>query len=234
MTLRRLSADFEARWRHPVVGSRPSPILPVTSAPATKLRTSPSRDDLWVRTQSWTLRPPRCEKGLLDQDAAARCASPARLRIRPASTPRRDESARSRSQPPRPCEPLDEPAKVPDPRMRRGIRHQLPQILAIATLGTLRGATSLFAIGELAAELPEEALVRLGCRTSPRTSRRQAPEESTIRRTLRAIDADSLDLVVNAWVASQLQPVDCRPKTRSRSTSRSCSKKTSAAMTTRT
>jgi len=45
---------------------------------------------------------------------------------------------------------LDELAAVPDPRMRRGIRHQLPQILAIAVLATLRGATSLFAIGELA------------------------------------------------------------------------------------
>jgi len=88
--------------------------------------------------------------------------------------------------------------------MRRGIRHQLPQILAIATLGTLRGATSLFAIGELAAELPEEALCRLGCRVSPRTARRQAPEESTIRRTLKVIDADALDLVVNAWVPAQV------------------------------
>jgi len=99
---------------------------------------------------------------------------------------------------------LDELAKVPDPRMCRGIRHQLPQILAIAVLATLRGATSLFAIGELAAELPEEALVRLGCRISPATGQRQAPEESTIRRMLRAIDADALDLVVNAWVGSQV------------------------------
>jgi len=99
---------------------------------------------------------------------------------------------------------LDELARVPDPRMRRGIRHQLPQILAIATLGTLWGAMSLFAIGELAAELPQEALCRLGCRISPRTARRQAPEESTIRRTLKVIDADALDLVVNAWVASQV------------------------------
>jgi len=101
---------------------------------------------------------------------------------------------------------LGELAKVPDPRMRRGIRHQLPQILAIATLGTLRGATSLFAIGELAAELLQEALCRLGCRMSPATGQRVAPEESTIRRTLRAIDADSLDLVVNTWVASQVAP----------------------------
>jgi hypothetical protein len=75
--------------------------------------------------------------------------------------------------------------------MRRGTRHQLPQILSIAVLATLRAATSLFAIGGLARELPEEALCRLGCSISPKTRRRVAPEESTIRRTLKAIDGRS-------------------------------------------
>ena len=95
-------------------------------------------------------------------------------------------------------------AAVPDPRSRRGIRHRPAQILAIATLATLRGATSLVAIGEVAAELPEEALSRLGCFLSPSAGRRVAPEESTIRRLLKAIDADELDRIVSKWLAEQV------------------------------
>ena len=95
-------------------------------------------------------------------------------------------------------------ARVPDPRKRRGVRHQVPQVIAIATLATLRGATSLAAIGELSSELPQEALARLSCRISPSSGKRVAPEESTIRRVLRAIDAHEVDVVVNGWLASQV------------------------------
>jgi len=93
---------------------------------------------------------------------------------------------------------------VPDPRKRRGIRHKLASILAIATLGTLRGARSFTALGETATELPEEALCRLRARINPRTRRRVAPNEATIRRTLQAIDGDLLDSVVNTWAAGQV------------------------------
>lgn len=93
---------------------------------------------------------------------------------------------------------------VPDPRMARGIRHELSSILAVATLGTLRGAKSFKALGETASELPEEALCRLRARVSPRTAKREAPNEATIRRTLQAIDGDLLDKVVNTWAAGQV------------------------------
>jgi hypothetical protein len=53
---------------------------------------------------------------------------------------------------------------VPNPCALRGIRHRLAVILAIATLC---GATSLVAMGEVAEELPEEALRRPSCRSSP-------------------------------------------------------------------
>lgn len=204
-TLRRLSGDFEARWRHPVVAvetfTDPArhlgtcykasnfTLLGTTSGfgrRAGRFIHHGAKKTYWLKT----LR--RDALGLLaaDFDPPALLGG---MPVRAADLNRLDLTSL-----------LDELATVPDPRKKRGIRHQLPQILAIATLATLRGATSLFAIGELAAELPEEALWRLGCRISPATGRRQAPEESTIRRTLRAIDADSLDLVVNAWVAAQV------------------------------
>lgn len=99
---------------------------------------------------------------------------------------------------------LDALGVVRDPRSRRGIRHRPAQVLAIAALATLRGATSLVAIGEVAKELPAEALSRLGCFLSPSTRRRVAPEESTIRRLLKAIDADELDRIVSKWMRDQV------------------------------
>ncbi|MGH3084707.1 MAG: ISAs1 family transposase [Gaiellaceae bacterium] len=94
---------------------------------------------------------------------------------------------------------------IRDPRKPRGIRHQAAQVLAIATLATLRGATSLVAIGEVAASLPAEALERLGCFWSPSRKRRVAPEESTIRRLVKVIDGDELDRAVAAWMREQVR-----------------------------
>ncbi|MGH9082241.1 MAG: transposase family protein [Acidimicrobiales bacterium] len=204
-TLHRLSADFEARWRHPVVA------VETFTDPSRHLGTcyKASNFTLLGTTSGFGRRAGRfvhhgAEKAYwlrtLRRDATrllvAAFDPPALVGRRAVAAPdlnRLDLQSL-----------LDALEKVPDPRKRRGIRHHLPQILAIATLATLRGATSLFAIGELAAELPDEALCRLGCRVSPRTHKRVAPEESTIRRTLKAIDADALDRVVNAWIVSQV------------------------------
>ena len=70
---------------------------------------------------------------------------------------------------------------VPDPRDPRGIRHRLAVILSIAVLATLRGATSLVTIGEVAAELPEEALARL----SPATGHYVAHDPSYVQSSRR-------------------------------------------------
>ena len=209
LTLRRLSADFEARWGHPVIAVETftDPArhrgtcyaasnftqLGETSGygrKAGKFVHHGGKKAYWLRT--------------LRRDA---------LRLltaefdHPLLSPRRTMSALDLNR-----LDIDSPAgllarldTVPDPRRRRGVRHRLAVILAIATLATLRGATSLVAIGELAKELPEEALRRLSCRISPSKNAYVAPEESTIRRTLKAIDANAVDLVVNAWIADQVR-----------------------------
>lgn len=50
---------------------------------------------------------------------------------------------------------------VPDPRKRRGVRHQVASVLAIATAAVLAGSCSVLAIGEWAAEAPQELLAAL-------------------------------------------------------------------------
>ena len=205
LTLRRLSSDFEARWRHPVVMvetfTDPSRHLGTCykASNFTELGTTSGygrRSGRFVHHGAakayWLYMLRRDAHVLLKADFDHPSLLERRF-MRTLDLNRLDLASL-----------LAELSDVPDPRKRRGVRHHLPQILAIAVLATLRGATSLFAIGELAAELPEEALSRLDCRISPKTGHRVAPEESTIRRTLKAIDADALDRVVNAWIASQV------------------------------
>lgn len=204
-TLSRLSADFEARWRHPVIAvetfTDPSRHLGTCYKASSFMKLGVTsgygrRAGRFVHhgtPKAYWLRTLRKDATRLLGAPFDHPALDWRRQMRVPDLNRLDLSRL-----------LDALAAVPDPRRRRGVRHQLPQILAIAVLATLRGATSLFEIGEIASELPEEALERLSCRISPSTGRRIAPEESTIRRMLHAIDAEGLDRVVNAFVASQV------------------------------
>jgi hypothetical protein len=94
--------------------------------------------------------------------------------------------------------------QVADPRHRRGVRHRLASVLAIAAAATLAGARSFTAIGEYARELPQEALARLQARRHPATGRRVAPHEATLRRAVHSVDADALDTALGAWLAAQV------------------------------
>jgi predicted transposase YbfD/YdcC len=209
LTLRRLSADFEARWGHPVV------LVETFTDLARHLGTCYAASNFTrlgetsgygrkagrfvhhgERKAYWMRKLRRDALFLLSAEFD-----------HPVFFPRRTMSTLDLNR-----LDLDSPAglvarleAVPDPRKKRGVRHRLAVILAIATLATLRGATSLVAIGEVAAELPEEALRRLSCRISPSKKTYVAPEESTIRRTLKAIDANAVDLVVNSWIADQVK-----------------------------
>ena len=84
-------------------------------------------------------------------------------------------------------------AQVADPRKRRGVRHRLAVVLAIAIAATLTGARSFTAIAEWAADAPTEVLSRLGARRRP-------PSEATIRRLLSRLPADTFDTVIGTWM----------------------------------
>ena len=87
-------------------------------------------------------------------------------------------------------------AQVPDPRDPRGVRHPLATVLTIAQAAVTSGARTLLAIREWAADLDRDVLSRLGI--GPDVI---LPSESTIRRTLAAVDADDLDARMGAWMA---------------------------------
>jgi predicted transposase YbfD/YdcC len=87
-------------------------------------------------------------------------------------------------------------AQVVDPRKRRGVRHRLSVVLALAVCAVLAGARSFVAIAEWAADADPATLAELGVTGV-------VPCESTIRRTLQRLDADELDKRLGAWAAAR-------------------------------
>lgn len=93
-------------------------------------------------------------------------------------------------------------ASVPDPRARRGVRHALPVVLTLAAAAVLAGSRSLLAVQEWLGEVDRDALSQLGIGPDE-----VLPSESTIRRTLAAVDADDLDARLGSWMATRVDPV---------------------------
>jgi predicted transposase YbfD/YdcC len=106
---------------------------------------------------------------------------------------------------------LDYLAEIADPRHRRGRRHTLATVLAVAVAAVLTGARSLGAIGEWASDAPGQVLAALGVRRDPWTGTFRPPGEATVRRVLARIDADALDRTIGAWLASQQPPPPSHP-----------------------
>ncbi|MBS2967157.1 transposase family protein, partial [Actinocrinis puniceicyclus] len=92
-------------------------------------------------------------------------------------------------------------AQVPDPRDRRGRRHALPVILALAVCAIAAGHGSQDAMAEWAADAPQELLAQVGARWDALRGRHAGPDERTVRRVLQRVDAGVLDAVACAFTA---------------------------------
>jgi len=91
----------------------------------------------------------------------------------------------------------------PDPRKRRGVRHSVAAVLAIAAAAVLAGSRSVLAIGEWAAEAPQVVLEALGARYNRVTGWFRAPHVDTFRRVLRPVDADAVDRAIGLFLAER-------------------------------
>jgi hypothetical protein len=103
-------------------------------------------------------------------------------------------------------------SELSDPRSKRGIRHQIASTLTMVAAATISGARSFRSVADYVADLPPDALARLGARRHPVTGRPVAPSESTIRRTVKDVDADEADTIVGTWLHAKLQAGLVSPK----------------------
>jgi hypothetical protein len=84
---------------------------------------------------------------------------------------------------------------ITDPRKRRGIRHPFESVLALAVMAALSGMRSYESIAEWAKDCPKELLKRFRCWCH------KAPSEPTFRRVLQSTNATEVDRAISAWLA---------------------------------
>lgn len=89
-------------------------------------------------------------------------------------------------------------ACLPDPRARRGVRHQLTVVVTAAVCAVVAGYRSYTAIAEWVADAPPSTVVAWGMDPSRR------PSEAMIRRLLQALDPDLLTAAVSGWLAGRV------------------------------
>ena len=95
-------------------------------------------------------------------------------------------------------------AQVTDHRKPKGRRHDLAAILVVVVVARLCGANSVYAAAQFAATMPQEALRRCGIRYNTRLGRHVPPSHKTIKRTIRAIDAEAADTQMCAWLRAEV------------------------------
>ena len=93
--------------------------------------------------------------------------------------------------------------EVTDHRKPKGKRHGMAAILAVVVVARLSGANSVYAAGQFAASMPQEALRRCGIRYNKRLGRYVPPSPKTIKRAVRAVDAKAADEQMCAWLRAE-------------------------------
>lgn len=88
---------------------------------------------------------------------------------------------------------------IEDPRDRRGIRHPLRAVLAVAVAAMLSGVRSVTAMAEFGQMLSFDVLEKLGCRYFG------APSEPTLRRVLSHINAEEFDRKLGQWILERAE-----------------------------
>jgi len=90
-----------------------------------------------------------------------------------------------------------------DLRRGHGLRHRQPFVLACATLAMLMGAGGYEALEDECKKLTQRQLRALGCRQDPKTGRYRPPSDTTFFRVLNGMDAAEFDLRMGQWMMAQ-------------------------------
>jgi hypothetical protein len=89
-----------------------------------------------------------------------------------------------------------------DGRRGHGLRHTQPYVLACAALATLMGAASYQALADVAAKWTQRQLRALGARPD-RHGRYRAPSDTTFHRVLGGLEAAHFECIVGRWLLEQ-------------------------------
>ena len=98
---------------------------------------------------------------------------------------------------------VDRMASLPDPRCGYGLRHRQRFVLACAAVATLMGACGYRAFENTCQKLTQRQLRALHCYRSEADGRHHPPSDSTFRRVLNRVPAEQLSRLIGAWLAEQ-------------------------------
>lgn len=98
---------------------------------------------------------------------------------------------------------LDRLATLPDARRGHGLRHRQRFVLACAAVSTLMGASGYRAFENTCKKLTQRQLKALGCQRDAATQLYYPPSDSTFQRVLSRTDAGLLAAHVGGWLAEQ-------------------------------
>jgi hypothetical protein len=90
-----------------------------------------------------------------------------------------------------------------DKRRGHGLRHPQPFVLACAAVAMLMGAGSYQGFEDECSKLNQRQLRALGCRKDPKTGNYRAPCDTTFFRVIHGLDAAEFDLRIGQWMMAQ-------------------------------
>jgi hypothetical protein len=98
---------------------------------------------------------------------------------------------------------LDQLGTLPDSRRGHGLRHRQRFVLACAAVSTLMGACGYRAFENTGKKLTQRQLRALGCKPDEEDGRYYPPSDTTFQRVLKEIDAGAVAGIIGAWLAQQ-------------------------------
>ena len=207
LCLRRLSADWQERWGHPVLVVES--FVDETRYRGTCYRacgfTAVGATGGFARSSRDFYEPHGAPKQLYLRELRPG----ARRRLRQARLP--TAWARHEAAVLGPCpfrapalrRLLDRLATLPDPRRGHGLRHRQRFVLGCAVVAALMGASGYRAFENAAAKFTQRQLRALGATRNEQTRRYHPPSDSTFRRVLQGLDPARVARLIGAWLAEQ-------------------------------
>jgi hypothetical protein len=98
---------------------------------------------------------------------------------------------------------LDRFGALPDARSGHGLRHRQRFVLACAAVSTVMGACGYRAFENTCKKFTQRQLRALGCKADEKDGRYYPPSDSTFQRVLNKVDAAAVSRIIGGWLAEQ-------------------------------
>jgi len=207
LCLRRLSADWQERWGHPVLVVES--FVDESQYRGTCYRACGFEPVGATGGFGRASRDFYLEHGRPKQLYLRELAPRARQRLRQARLP--EALAGYEAEVAGPCpfrapaleSLLDQLGALSDSRCGHGLRHRQRFVLACAAVSTLMGACGYRAFENTCRKFTQRQLRALGCQPDPEDGRYDPPSDSTFQRVINKIEAGRVAAIIGTWLAEQ-------------------------------